>query len=60
MGVSLNPATILSGQGIDVSSVVQQIISGQSGPLSVWQGEQTTIASQNGELDGINNDLTNL
>ncbi len=60
MGISLNPATILSGQGIDVSSVVQQIISGQSGPLTVWQGQQTTIASQDGELDGINNDLTNL
>ena len=26
MGISLNPASILSGQGIDVSSVVQQII----------------------------------
>jgi flagellar hook-associated protein 2 len=60
MGVSLNPASILSGQGIDVSSVVQQIISEQSGPLSVWQQQQTTIASQNGELDGINNDLANL
>jgi flagellar hook-associated protein 2 len=60
MGVSLNPATILSGQGIDVSSVVQQIISSESGPVNVWQGQQTTIASQNGELDGINNDLTNL
>jgi len=60
MGVSLNPASILSGQGIDVSSVVQQIISEQSGPLEVWQQQQTTIASQNGELDGINNDLANL
>jgi flagellar hook-associated protein 2 len=60
MGISLNPATILSGQGIDVSSLVQQIIAGQSGELSVWQSQQTTIASQNGELDGINNDLANL
>jgi flagellar hook-associated protein 2 len=60
MGVSLNPATILSGQGIDVSSVVQQIISEESGPVTVWQQQQTTIASENGELDGINNDLTNL
>jgi flagellar hook-associated protein 2 len=60
MGVSLNPATILSGQGIDVSSVVNQIISEETGPITVWQGQETTIASQNGELDGINNDLTNL
>lgn len=60
MGVSLNPSTILSGQGIDVSSLVQQIISEQSGQLSVWQGEQTTLATQNGLLEGINNNLTNL
>jgi flagellar hook-associated protein 2 len=50
----------LSGQGIDVSSVVNQIISEETGPITVWQGQETTIASQNGELDGINNDLTNL
>jgi flagellar hook-associated protein 2 len=60
MGVSLNPATILSGQGIDVSSVVQQIISGQSGQLTVWQGQQTAFATQDGLLEGIENNLTNL
>jgi len=60
MGISLNPSTILSGQGIDVSSVVQQIIAGQSGELSVWQGQESTFATQNGVLEGINNDLTNL
>ena len=60
MGVSLNPATILSGQGIDVSSVVQQIISEQSGQLSVWQGQQTTFATQDGLLEGEENNLTNL
>src|SRR5271166_251018 len=60
MGVSLNPATILSGQGIDVSSVVQQIISEESGQLSVWQGQQTAFATQNGLLEGEQNNLTNL
>jgi flagellar hook-associated protein 2 len=60
MGVSLNPSTILSGQGIDVSSVVQQIIASQSGELSVWQGQQTTFATQDGLLEGIANNLTNL
>lgn len=60
MGISLNPSTILSGQGIDVNSVVQQIISEQSGPLSVWQAQQTNFATQDGLLEGINNDLTNL
>jgi flagellar hook-associated protein 2 len=60
MGISLNPSTILSGQGIDVSSIVQQIIADQSGQLSVWQGEQTTFATQDGLLEGINNNLTTL
>src|SRR5271166_4616776 len=60
MGISLNPSTILSGQGIDVSSLVQQIISEQSGQLSVWQAQQTTLATQDGLLEGMNNNLTSL
>lgn len=60
MGISLNPSTILSGQGLDVSALVQQIINSQSGELTVWQSESTTLATQNGVLDGIENDLTNL
>ena len=60
MGVSLNPATILSGQGINVSSIVQQIIGEQSGQLSVWQAQQTTFATQDGLLEGLNNNLTTL
>jgi flagellar hook-associated protein 2 len=60
VGVSLNPSTILSGQGLNVSSLVQQIIASQSGQLSVWQGQQTTLATQNGLLEGINNNLVNL
>jgi flagellar hook-associated protein 2 len=60
MGVSLNPSTILSGQGIDVSSVVQQIISSQDGQLTIWQGQQTAFATQDGLLEGEENNLTNL
>ena len=60
MGVSLNPATLLSGQGIDVSSVVQQIIDSQNGELTVWEDQSQTLATQNGVLDGIESDLTNL
>jgi flagellar hook-associated protein 2 len=60
MGVSLNPSTILSGQGIDVSSMVSQIISEQSGQLTVWQEQQTTLATQDGLLEGEENNLTNL
>ncbi|MGA7694400.1 MAG: flagellar filament capping protein FliD [Candidatus Sulfotelmatobacter sp.] len=61
MGVSLNPATILSGQGINVASLVQAILTSQStGPLSVWQGQETSLSTQNGLLAGIENNLTNL
>ncbi|MGA8837760.1 MAG: flagellar filament capping protein FliD [Candidatus Sulfotelmatobacter sp.] len=60
MGVSLNPSTILSGQGIDVSSVVSQIIGEQSGQLTIWQGQQTTLATQEGLLEGEENNLTSL
>ncbi|MGD0272076.1 MAG: flagellar filament capping protein FliD [Candidatus Sulfotelmatobacter sp.] len=60
MGISLNPATLLSGQGLDVTSVVSQIIASEAGPLTVWSQQQTTLASENGALDGINNDLANL
>jgi len=61
MGIGLNPATILSGQGINVSSLVQAILTSQStGPLTVWQGQETSLSTQNGLLAGIENNLTNL
>lgn len=60
MGVSLNPATILSGQGMNVSSVVSQIIGEQSGQLTVWQGQQTNFATEDGLLEGEENNLINL
>jgi len=60
MGISLNPATLLSGQGLDVSSLVSQILSESSGQLTQWQGEQTTLQSQASDLTAINTDLTNL
>lgn len=60
MGISLNPSTLLSGQGIDVSSLVQQIINAQSGPLTEWQTEETNLSTQAGLLLGINNNLISL
>jgi flagellar hook-associated protein 2 len=60
MGISLSPSTILSGQGINVTSLVQQIIASQSGQLNVWQAQQTALATQDGLLAGMNNNLTNL
>jgi flagellar hook-associated protein 2 len=60
MDISLNPATLLSGQGIDVSSVVQQVLSSSEGPLNEWQSEQSTLQSQASDLNVLNSDLSNL
>ncbi len=60
MGISLNPSTLLSGQGIDVSSLVQQVLSESSGQLTEWQNEQATLQTQAGDLTAINSDLSNL
>jgi flagellar hook-associated protein 2 len=60
MGISLNPSTILNGSGIDVSSIVQQIIGNKSGELNTWETESTNLATQDGVLEGIENDLVAL
>jgi flagellar hook-associated protein 2 len=60
MGISLNPSTLLNGQGIDVSDLVQQIISQSSGQLTGWQSEQATLQSQASDLGVLNGDLGNL
>jgi flagellar hook-associated protein 2 len=60
MGISLNPATLLSGQGIDVSSLVQEVLSESSGQLTEWQNEQSTLQTQASDLTSINTDLSSL
>ncbi len=60
MGISLNPASLLSGQGIDVSTVVSELLNQKSGQLTEWQGEQTTLESQASVLNSINIDLSSL
>jgi flagellar hook-associated protein 2 len=60
MGISLNPATLLNGNGIDVTSIVNQLLNQKGGQLQVWQQEQTTLSTQAGLLQGINNNLISL
>jgi len=60
MGISLNPSTLLNGQGIDVSTLVQQAMSQSEGQLTQWQNEQTTLQTQARDLTSINTDLSNL
>jgi flagellar hook-associated protein 2 len=60
MGVSVNPAGILSGQGIDVNTLVQQILAQRSGPLIVWEQQQATLQGEAIALTAVNNDLGHL
>jgi len=60
MGISFNPSSLLNGQGIDVSSLVSQILSNSSGQLTEWQSEQTTLQGQASDLTVLNTALTNL
>ncbi|MFZ0954989.1 MAG: flagellar filament capping protein FliD [Candidatus Sulfotelmatobacter sp.] len=60
MGISLNPATLLSGQGIDVADLVDQILSQNSGQLTEWQGEVSVLQGQASDLTTINTDLASL
>ena len=60
MGISFNTASLLSGNGINVNSVVSQIQNEQSGQLTEWQGDVTTLQTQATDLTGINTDLSNL
>ena len=60
MAISFNATSLLNGNGIDVTSIVNQILNLQTGPLTAWQNEQTDLATQAGLLAGINNNLTSL
>jgi flagellar hook-associated protein 2 len=60
MGVSFNAAALLNGNGIDIKSVVNAILSRETGPLTEWQNQQTDLSTQAGLLTGLNNGLTSL
>jgi flagellar hook-associated protein 2 len=60
MGISFNAAALLNGNGIDVSSVVSEIQAEQSGQLTAWQADLTTLQTAATAITGINSDLSNL
>lgn len=60
MGISFNAASILNGNGINVSSVVSEIEAAQSGQLTAWQGDVTSLQTNATALTSINSDLSNL
>jgi flagellar hook-associated protein 2 len=60
MGISFNAASLLNGNGIDIKSVVNAILTPESAPLTAWQNQQTDLSTQAGLLAGLNNNLTTL
>ncbi len=60
MAISLNPSALLSGQGFDVNSLVNQILNQKAGQLNQWQNEVTDLQVQQGLLTGLNADLNSL
>jgi flagellar hook-associated protein 2 len=60
MAISLNPATLLNGNGIDVTALVAQVQAQKSGQLDVWKQQQTDLQSQSSALGVLNTDLANL
>jgi flagellar hook-associated protein 2 len=60
MGISFNASSLLSGNGIDVNSVVSQIQAAQSGELTTWKSDLTTLQTQATAISSIESDLSNL
>ncbi|HTZ96950.1 MAG TPA: flagellar filament capping protein FliD [Terriglobales bacterium] len=60
MGITFNASTLLNGNGIDVDSVVSQIQAQESGELTVWQNQQSTLQTQASDLTSISTDLSSL
>lgn len=60
MGISFNAASLLSGNGIDVNSVVSEIQAAQSGQETAWQADVSSLQTQATAINSINTDLSNL
>src|SRR6266700_59847 len=58
--ISLNSGGLLSGNGIDVQSLVAQVLSPESGQLQVWQQQQSDLQTQAKLLTSINSDIGDL
>ncbi len=60
MGISFNAASLLNGNGINVSSIVSEIQAGQSGQVTAWKADQTTLQTEATTIGNINSDLSSL
>jgi flagellar hook-associated protein 2 len=58
--LGLTSSTATSGSGIDVTSVVNQIINSARGPEQIWQQQQSESQSESSALSSMNTSLTTL
>ena len=60
MSLNFDTTTLFSGQGIDVNSVVSQLVTAARAPETAWQQQQQALQSQGSALTTLNNDLSAL
>ncbi len=58
--ISLNSATLLSGNGIDVNSLVNAVQAPEQSQVQLYQQQQSTLQTQAGLLNTINGHLNSL
>ena len=60
MGISFNTATLLNGNGINVSAIVSEITAPQKAAITALQSQQSDLSTNAGLLSGYNSDLNSL
>jgi len=60
MGISFNTATLLNGNGINVSALVSEITAPQTAAITALQSQKSDLATNAGLLSGYNSDLNSL
>lgn len=60
MSSNIDTATLFSGQGIDVTSVVTQLVTAARKPEQNWQDQQKSMQTQVDALEQLNTDLTDM
>lgn len=58
--MGLNSSTVGSGNGIDVTSVVSQLMEAARGPERLWQQQQSALTYQTNALNSVNSSLNAL
>jgi flagellar hook-associated protein 2 len=60
MGITLNPGTLLNGNGIDVNSLVTASLAPRNAQVTALQQQQSDLQTQSSLLTSMNNDLSAL